>query len=297
MPEKLWPVTPTKVLTWTDCPRRWRFTYLEHRPKGPPWAHNSVGAAVHQALRDWWSEPLERRTPETAASLVRRGWLTDGFPDDATSAQWCERSATMVARYVQGLDPTDEPAGVERTVATRTDTLTISGRVDRIDRRAAPPDDDASAPPDEMVVVDYKTGRRPLTDDDARSSVALALYALGTATVFRRPATLVELHHLPTGTTVSWRHTGESLARHVRRVESIARDARSAQAAWQQNGDGGVADPGAAAAVDELFPPQPSPGCSWCDHRRWCREGQQAAPTAAPWSGLAQDSGQGAGSR
>ena len=301
MPVRLWPVTPTKVLTWTDCPRRWRFTYLERRPKGPPWAHNSVGSSVHNALREWYSGPRERRTPEGADAAVRRGWISDGFPDDALSAHWRDRAAAMVVRYVEGLDPDDEPVGVERTVATRTATLAISGRVDRIDRRSAP-DDVAveSGRDDELVIVDYKTGRRALTDDDARSSIALALYAVAAARVLRTPCTKVELHHLPTDEVLVWRHTDESLARAVRRVESIAIDARAAETRWRdgglaavaeregrRDGDGRVTDDTAAAEVDAVFPPTVSAGCGWCDVRRWCAEGQAAAAAQPPWSGLA----------
>ena len=52
MPKRLYPCTPSRLNTWLDCPRRYRMTYLDRpRPdKGPPWAHNSVGASVHNAL-------------------------------------------------------------------------------------------------------------------------------------------------------------------------------------------------------------------------------------------------------
>ena len=113
----------------------------------------------------------------------------------------------MVERYVAGLDPAGEPVGVERTVATRTDLIAVSGRIDRLDDAAA-----ARRGSGELVVVDYKTGRRPLTTDDARTSLALALYALAAARVLRRPCRRVELHHLPTGRVLAWEHTPESLA-------------------------------------------------------------------------------------
>ena len=44
-PERLFVCTPTRLLTWLDCPRRYRMTYVD-RPaprKGPPWAHSSFG--------------------------------------------------------------------------------------------------------------------------------------------------------------------------------------------------------------------------------------------------------------
>ncbi len=197
MPTRLWSCTPTKLDTWLSCPRRFRFTYLDRKPKGLPWAHNSVGSSVHNALRDWWLLPVERRTPDAATDLVTRNFLTDGFRDDAQIREWRERAAAMTSAYVAHLDPDDEPAGVERTVSTTTHGMALSGRVDRIDRRAS---DDGG---DELVIVDYKTGRRPLTDDDARSSLALAVYVVAASRTLRRRSRRVELHHLPTGTVAA----------------------------------------------------------------------------------------------
>ena len=111
---------------------------------------------------------------------------------------------------------------MERTVATRTDKIAVSGRIDRLDARhvAAGP----AGGETELVVVDYKTGRHLLTADDARSSMALALYALAAGRALRRPCHRVELHHLPTGEVLAWSHTDESLARHLGRAEAIAEE-------------------------------------------------------------------------
>ncbi len=286
MPARLWSCTPTKLDTWLSCPRRYRFTYLERRPKGAPWAHNSVGAAVHNALRDWWTQPLERRTPDVAAELVRGAWIDEGFRDAAQSAEWRERASAMAASYVAVLDPEDEPVGVERTVAHKTHGLALSGRVDRIDRRRS---EDGG---EELVVVDYKTGRRPLTDDDARSSLALAVYVVAVRRTLRTRSRRVELHHLPTGTVAAHDHTEESLERHLARAADIAAEAAAADAEWR-GGLGGLAEDAAAGdadaieAIDAVLPPSTGPGCGWCDHRRWCPQGQDAAPAPVPWAALA----------
>ena len=62
MPRRLYACTPTRLSTWLDCPRRYRMTYLDRPPpgKGPPWAHNSLGASVHNALAGWWRLPRGR---------------------------------------------------------------------------------------------------------------------------------------------------------------------------------------------------------------------------------------------
>jgi RecB family exonuclease len=267
MPTRLYPCTPTRLTTWLDCPRRYRFAYLD-RPqpaKGPPWAHNSVGAATHTALAQWWSLPFPQRTPGRGVELLRRGWLHDGFRDGAQEAQARERAAGWVEEYLARVDPAAEPVGVERTVSTPTATLVLSGRVDRLDARA-----DGT-----LAVVDYKTGRRELTPDDARSSLALAVYAVASARTLRRPCATVELHHLPTGTVASATHTPQALERKVAEAESIAADASRADAGYRAGRTG-----------DDAFPATPSSLCSWCDWRRQCREGQAAAPEVEPWAGL-----------
>src|SRR3954451_6821967 len=109
MPQRLFSCTPSRLATWLDCPRRYRFVYVDRPtpPKGAPWAHNTVGAAVHTALAAWWSLPLERRTPETAGALVRQKWRPLGCRDDAQAQLWRDRAAAMVERYVAALDPHD----------------------------------------------------------------------------------------------------------------------------------------------------------------------------------------------
>jgi RecB family exonuclease len=280
MPQRLYTCTPTRLATWLDCPRRYRFTYLDRPPppKGPPWAHNSLGASVHNALAGWWRLPRRKRTVGAAGDLLDSGWLTDGFADDAQSAEYRGHCREMVEGYVAGLDPGCEPLGVERMVATRTDLIAVSGRIDRLDDRAS--DDGQSR---ELVVVDYKTGRHLLTVDDARTSLALALYAQAAERVMRRPCRRVELHHLPTGQVLAWEHTRESLTRQLRRAEAIAAECARADEQYKTAHAGG-------AAIDDAFQPRPGIGCGWCDYRGQCREGSAAAAQRRPWDGLSVNS-------
>jgi len=250
-------------------------------PKGPPWAHNSVGASVHNALAGWWRLPLPRRTVHAAGALVTTGWIGEGFASAAQSAQYRDWARALVEAYVGGLDPADEPVGVERTVATRTDKIAVSGRIDRLDARPRPGTDDTDgAAGTELVVVDYKTGRHLLSVDDARSSLALAIYALAAARALRRECRRVELHHLPSGQVLAWEHTDDSLLRHLRRAEDIAGECAEA--------DERMRAPLPREKYDEVFPPQPGPACGWCDYLRSCPEGQRSATARRPWDALAE---------
>jgi putative RecB family exonuclease len=278
MPQRLYPCTPSRLSAWLDCPRRYRMTYLDRPPppKGPPWAHNSLGASVHNALAGWWRLPLAERTVSAAGGLLERGWITEGFADPAQSASYRAIARQMVEAYVGGLDPADEPVGVERVVATRTDRIALSGRIDRLDERVIDEGDDGGT---ELVVVDYKTGRHLLTVDDARVSMPLALYALAAQRVMRRRCQRVELHHLPSGRVLGWVHSAETLGRHLRRATEIAAECADAD---QRYRSGLTAD-----GYDKVFPPNPRPACGWCDYLRHCPEGAVAAAPRQPWDGLA----------
>jgi putative RecB family exonuclease len=277
MPRRLYPCTPTRLSTWLDCPRRYRMTYLDRppAPKGPPWAHNSLGASVHNALAGWWRLRREQRSVKAAGDLLESGWIDQGYASDTQSARQRDSARRMVERYTAGLDPAQEPLGVERTVGTRTDQIVVSGRIDRLDERRQGEGGRA------LVVVDYKTGRRPLSTDDARASMPLALYALAAGRVFHTACSRVELHHLPTATVHGWEHSAQSLERHLRRAEGLAAECADADEQFR----GGLP----SGRLDAVFPPRPGPACGWCDYRGVCPEGAAAAVPRQPWDGLAAD--------
>lgn len=264
-PVRLFVCTPSKLAAYEDCPRRYRFTYVD-RPspqKGPPWAHNSLGASVHTALRSWFDLPVRRRRPDALPALLRATWVREGYRDEAQEQEAFGRAVEWLARYVGELEPDFEPLAVERTVAAKTPALALSGRVDRID------DVDG-----ELVIVDYKTGRTGLDTDDARGSRALALYAFAAERVFRRRCRRVELHHLPSSTVAGHDHTDESLARHVRRAEQTAADVVAAEKEIANGTD-----------PDAAFPTTPGVRCGWCDFRRVCPAGSQR-PGNEPWASI-----------
>lgn len=259
-------VTPARLATWRDCRRRYRMLYLDRPapPRGGGWAHTTLGSVVHLALRAYFALPVARRSPEAAVALVDRNWNGEGFRDSAQEREYRLRAQDWVEQYVRETAGPDhaEPLAVEKWVSVATDRIVAEGRADRIDARDG-----------EAVVVDYKTGRRTPTPEDARDAEALALYAVATARTLRRPCTRVELHHLPSGTVAAWEHDAASLRERVRRAEDTAEELA---AAADELADGG--DP------EVLFPPRTSPGCATCDVRRNCPEGRAAVPEVPSWS-------------
>ncbi|MBW3086629.1 hypothetical protein KEM60_02858 [Austwickia sp. TVS 96-490-7B] len=268
MPRRLVSASPSRMNTWLDCPRQYRFRYLDRpRPKARPQrAHTTVGTITHDVLRDFWDVEPSSRTPQLVTDLVSQAWHDTGFRDAEQSMRWRARVAWQVSAYLRSIGSMRDsrPAGVERTVSFTTQSLAFSGRIDRLDDRDG-----------ELVVVDYKTGRQPPTDDDARLSSALALYAVGAARVFRRPCTRVELHHIPTGTIAVHEHTDASLQRKIDEADSITEDLRRAATAFEEEG-----------REASLLTPRLSPLCAWCDMQQHCPEGAAYLPAKSDWAGL-----------
>ncbi len=274
MPRRLVTTSPSKLGAWVDCPRKYRFAYVDRPtpPKGAPWAHSSLGASIHNALAAWWGLPVERRDPDEAGRLLQSGWLEDGYRDDAQSAQWLARARVMVEGYVATLDPDDEPRGVERSVGYRTEAISVTGRIDRIDERA-------------------ERGRRPRARHRRLQDGAVGshgrrcprLHAAGAVRPRRgaRAAAAVPPGRAAPpadGAVLAWEHTPQSLDRQLRRAEAIALEARDATEAAA----GGQ-------PVDEVFPARTGPLCQYCDWRARCPEGQAASRALQPWDGLARE--------
>lgn len=268
---RLYPISPSKLSTWLDCPRRFFLQYVERQRVSGSWAHLSMGNAIHNALRGWFDEPMAPRTQEHAQALIREHWQSTGFRDDEQNTQWRNAAAGMMWAYLSGLAPGFKPHSLERSLAARAPGVALNGRIDRIDHAVAGGAGESEA----LVVVDYKTGKRILSSDDARGSFALAIYAVCVEQSLRRPCTRVELHHIPSGVIAAHEYDRQTLERQVGRVVQIAGEMAQAEE-----------DQRAGAGLDEVFPPQPSPLCGWCDFRDWCPEGAASAPKKDPWSGL-----------
>jgi RecB family exonuclease len=191
--------------------------------------------------------------------------VSAGFRDEEQSERWRARTAVETATYAARLDPDEQPLGIERSVSVKTPIAVLSGRIDRLDDRGE----------DGLVVVDYKTSRSVPSDDEARTSLALGIYAAAVSALWRRACHRVELHHVPTGTVAGHEHTPESLSRKVSEAESIARDLARIDAAYARGERG-----------DDVFPPRIGPICTWCDFRAHCPEGQRVGPAKSGWAAL-----------
>lgn len=167
-PEHVVTLTPSSLQTLTDCPLRWmaeRHGGTDARDLG-----STVGSLVHALI----AEP-GRSESELLADL-ERAWRHLPFESRWYADNELVRHRAMVEAFLAWRAQTRgqlTEVGVEVEVdgVLADGEVRLRGRVDRIERDAA----------GRLVIVDVKTGKTPVTKDDAQRHAQLAAYQLAVA--------------------------------------------------------------------------------------------------------------------
>ena len=132
-------LSPSQVRCFFDCPARWWFKYglqLPERKNGSL----ALGLAVHRALEVNFREKLETREDLETAGVVmvfREAWMEQvpqtEFTADESQGDLRRLGERLVARYMDEVAPTVEPAAVELDVQGEISGVAVRGRVDVLD--------------------------------------------------------------------------------------------------------------------------------------------------------------------
>ncbi len=164
-------LTPSSLQTLTDCPLRWLAE--RHGGTDPRDLGSTAGSVLHALI----AEPAGGESQLLAA--LERAWQHLPFESGWYSANELARHATMLQAFLAWRSQTRgelTEVGVEVDVDGVLDghdgaTVRLRGRVDRIERDAA----------GRLVIVDVKTGKTPVSKDDAQRHAQLAAYQLAVA--------------------------------------------------------------------------------------------------------------------
>lgn len=244
-------LSPSGASTFEQCPRRWRFRYVDRLPD-PPGVPALAGSFAHRVLEVLLQEDPEGRTPGRAKELAREIWPEiegDGdFQalglDDAQGREF--RWKAWLA--IEGLWAIEDPAAVEvrateHDIEATLDGVPFRGVVDRLDQES-----------DGIVVTDYKSGKAPSARFAPTRLTQVLLYAAAVRESTGEQPVRARLLYL-----------GQRIIDVEATDAELGRAVEGLGATWTAIGD---------SCRTDTFEPRPGPLCGWCPFSDRCPEGQ-----------------------
>jgi putative RecB family exonuclease len=231
----------SRVDTYDNCPRKFRYAYVDKLP-GRPGPHLSFGTSIHAALEDFYDRKLpDCPTEEELLGFLYERWDSSGFVDLDRDEQlaFYRQAQDVLRRFHHRCAPTYRlPAATEAWFELPIGyEATVVGSIDRVDV-----DDEGR-----FHVIDYKTNRKVKDRERVAGSLQLSIYALACRHLFGALPATVSLDFVVPGVEIK-----------------VAVEELDLEGARQT-----VLDT-AAAIRAERFEPTPNPLCGWCDFRAVC---------------------------
>jgi RecB family exonuclease len=244
-------LSASAVDTYERCGLRFKLD-RDWRLSAQPAAAMQYGAAIHRVLKTYF-DAVQLGRPKTDEELIAlfRQDLTDAKIQERYQHELYEeqgighlREFLAAARTV----PSPQVLHTEQSFEIRFGATTVSGRIDRIDRR-----EDGT-----VAIVDYKTGKAK-DQEDADESLQLSLYAIAAREKWGYDVGALVFHNLAENVPVTTMRSASELMAARQRVEAAAQGIAAGQ-----------------------FRARPGIHCNFCAYRSLCPEKEKRIPEKAP---------------
>ena len=246
--------SPSKLATYKECPRRYKFRYIDGLKREGQTVEQFMGTCVHSAFEALY-EGLQqgRRLSEAEAVAVFEKEWEAGFaevvpgPGGAPNKEeWGNVGRECVKNYFRQYSPFDKDrtVAVERRVGFPVEVEAIQYTLEGfIDRLAISSDDEA------FEIHDYKTAKSLPAQSYVDQDWQLALYEIAVRHQWPDTKTVrLKWHYVRHGKTLTSTRTAEQ------------RDALRSE----------VAALIGKLKADHEFPTHESALCNWCEYRSLC---------------------------
>ncbi|MGH3677085.1 MAG: ATP-dependent helicase [Mycobacterium sp.] len=238
-------LSPSTLQTLADCPLRWLLE--RHGGTDGRDVRSAIGSLVHALVAD------QTKNEEQMLAELERVWEKLPFDSGWYAANELARHRAMLSAFAKWraqtrhqLTEVGTEVDVDGLVEWNDAGVRVRGRLDRLERDGA----------GRLVVVDVKTGKSPVSKDDAQRHAQLAMYQLAIA------EGLVPQGNTPGGGRLVYLGRTGAAGAVEREQDALTPDARRD---WQ-----GVLQRAAAATQGPQFLARINDGCAHCPVRQSC---------------------------
>lgn len=162
-------ISPWRLQMFDECRLKFKFTVVDELSDvyTSPRPYLTMGAHVHNALKDVYDLSGTERNANVLEDLLRKRWKENrtGFADIEEEKKYGMKAVKMLRLFAHKNDLELEPLNTEEFQKVEiTPNVFLTGRTDRIDEEE-----------DGLHIIDYKTGRY---NEDWVSPMQLKLYAV-----------------------------------------------------------------------------------------------------------------------
>ena len=206
-------ISPKAITDYRICPRRLWFRYVAQVPQRErPSPQLMLGNAVHGALAAFFGLraedrlPVETRLHQCLRAVWKQHRRADTFATRDEERDYGEQGLRLLSNFAVHFDTTAVPLARERWISTRLENgVELFGKVDRVDGDHQPGQRGA------IDIIDYKTGRFVLDDDDLADEPAAQVYLLASEDEYSREVSRVRFLYLTPGAEARWQPEREDI--------------------------------------------------------------------------------------
>lgn len=245
-------LSPSGAAMFEQCPRRWRFRYMDNLPDMPG-KSALVGTFAHLVLEMLLQEQPEDRTLDQAKQLARSVWDDFAEDEDYRNLELDEKQAQefrwQAWRAIEGLWDIEDPTtvnvqAVELKVKPMLGEVPFSGIVDRVDLE-----------PDGLVVTDYKSGRYPPVSAQENRLRQVLMYAAAVESEMGQTPVKARLYYL-----------GQKTLDTLVTEQKLSQVVEGLTATWRNILE---------SCHKGVFEPRPGRLCDYCSYTEHCPDGRE----------------------
>ncbi|MFQ3610697.1 MAG: PD-(D/E)XK nuclease family protein [Fimbriimonadales bacterium] len=167
-------LSPTKITTYLTCRVKYYWAYQtpygRYLKRGN--AQLALGANLHRALQAFHEQGgAQALSPEQIAQTLEQLWSMQGFRSQEESEHHKQVGHALIQDYYQRQveQPSEAvPLFTEKMLRRDMGEFVLIGRIDRVDEH----------PDGTLEIIDYKSGRSTVSEEQVREDLALHCYAL-----------------------------------------------------------------------------------------------------------------------
>jgi len=239
-------LSPTKISTYLACRLMYKHTYIDRISRFfyTPKSFHAFGSTLHRALDEFHRMGgAETQSAEELVETMRSVWASAGYASQEEEIEHLESAERLLEQYhTEHVVAGAKTLFTEKQLRFDMGEFVLMGRIDRLDEY----------PDGRLEIIDYKSGRLAVTEDEVRSDLAMGIYSLLARKLYPDRAVSATIYALRSGEKATIEHSDDELAELEEMIRVLAAE---------------IAQIDRETVIEPAWLPEV---CPWCDYLRLC---------------------------